>query len=370
MDQREDARANEEVVRNSLDRFIANYFGEAINLRQRIYYVSAVLGILTGIASILTNVLIPGNTKEATLSAVFCWTIVALVSLYGFWTKRHYKACFVTCFLISWIGFPIAFFCTGGINGGVPFYFLMMVYTMVLSLKTRDRNYLVTGAIIIDVLCCVVAVIYPEGVISITPESRVVHVLSGFVDAALFGLVETAYVFREYSRESRKAKEMLHMMEQQAGHDELTQLYNRRYLMDYLEAAFVTDKNFYLAIFDIDNFKSANDTYGHLFGDEVLIRFSEFMKVAVGKNNISARYGGEEFIMVIWEQQEERVLELLENIRRSMEYAHWRQNKQLKITVSAGVECRQNVKNVAELIEMADSKLYQAKRGGKNRIVR
>lgn len=87
---------------------------------------------------------------------------------------------------------------------------------------------------------------------------------------ATFIFFVTSMMLRAYQRERDSRVTLLTRMAEQSLHDELTQLYNRRYLFSHLEKIDIFSKKFFIAEFDLDHFKVANDTYGHLFGDHVL----------------------------------------------------------------------------------------------------
>lgn len=158
--------------------------------------------------------------------------------------------------------------------------------------------------------------------------------------------------------------------------DQLTGLYNRRYLQSQLDAwmrrSRKTPSPLSVIALDIDHFKQVNDTYGHEAGDEVLKEFSERLLQHVRPKDIVCRPGGEEFLVILPETEGDRACVGAERIRQAIagEPFHLtRADKIVDITVSAGVACfDQNDARATDLLHRADQALYQAKRGGRNRI--
>lgn len=150
--------------------------------------------------------------------------------------------------------------------------------------------------------------------------------------------------------------------------DQLTKLSNRYDLYNYLET--IEDKiNYSLAILDIDDFKKVNDTYGHVCGDFILKEIAN-----IAKNNSEgsfvSRYGGEEFIVIVrTDQDENKAYNHLENIRSIIEKNNFNfEGKNIKITISIGIEKYHDEISNEKWIDLADSKLYVSKENGKNRI--
>ncbi len=151
--------------------------------------------------------------------------------------------------------------------------------------------------------------------------------------------------------------------------DRLTQIHNRNALYMYLEN--LTDKTDYaLAIFDIDDFKKFNDTYGHIVGDFVL---KEVARVATEFLNGSfvARYGGEEFIVVSKMNGDfDYVYDTVEGLRKFYEqYTFKYEDLKLSLTITIGLTKYQDNMAVDEWINQADKLLYEGKNSGKNKTV-
>ncbi len=152
--------------------------------------------------------------------------------------------------------------------------------------------------------------------------------------------------------------------------DELTQINNRYALYDYLET--INDKTgCVLAIYDIDDFKIVNDTYGHVCGDYVLKTIAEISSETI-KEDFTCRYGGEEFIIIFRCCQENPVIfKKLEQLRKNIEsYNFVFENQPIKITITlGGAKYMKQYNTLNKWIEQADAKLYEGKHSGKNKTV-
>lgn len=156
--------------------------------------------------------------------------------------------------------------------------------------------------------------------------------------------------------------------------DFLTGIYNRRKFM--YEAEILIDKarkdniDVFCLMIDIDNFKNVNDTYGHQFGDKVLVEFSKILKSTLRQKDLIARYGGEEFIALLYNINKDGALEVAERIRKNI-FAKEIHNETscVNISVSIGVSEFSDFYLVSDLIENADQALYTAKKTGKNKVV-
>ncbi len=162
-----------------------------------------------------------------------------------------------------------------------------------------------------------------------------------------------------------------------AMRDGLTGMFNRKALDERLvsEWAFamrhVTPLSFVLL--DIDGFKAINDQYGHLAGDEVIREISARLTRALRTEDVLGRYGGEEFVVVARDIALEQAGQLAERLRRTIasEPIAFDEHR-IAVTASFGVSsitCCGDDKQVRRLIEVADSRLYAAKRAGRNRVV-
>ncbi|ADQ06945.1 diguanylate cyclase with GAF sensor [Caldicellulosiruptor hydrothermalis 108] len=153
--------------------------------------------------------------------------------------------------------------------------------------------------------------------------------------------------------------------------DGLTGAFNRIYLYEVLEREIQASAGRYpisIALFDVDNFKKLNDTYGHLFGDKVLQTIVRIAREKVRKGDIVARYGGEEFIIVFNHLESNEAYKVVERIRRAIESETIEDNLiQTRVTVSFGIASYPlHAENVKDLIKCADVAMYRAKSSGKN----
>ena len=165
-------------------------------------------------------------------------------------------------------------------------------------------------------------------------------------------------------------------LKQLASIDPLTTLYNRRYFTQASEhiLALAKRENFTLSVImmDIDNFKAVNDTYGHKFGDEVLIAFSNILHNISRESDVACRFGGEEFLILLQKTDLEGALIIAEKIRRNIaEHTFSIEGvSSLSFSVSIGVSAVkvQSEESVENAIKRADDALYEAKESGKNRV--
>lgn len=154
--------------------------------------------------------------------------------------------------------------------------------------------------------------------------------------------------------------------------DALTGLANHKSFHDNLDQMLMArsqDKAaVHLALVDVDNFKSVNDTYGHWVGDIVLKRISDTLKATLQTNAFVSRYGGEEFGILFHGLSDSSVLAMLEEARGQIERIRYPEVEDRTVTVSMGLH-KFNVTETKEMgFKQADSALYEAKRTGKNRI--
>jgi diguanylate cyclase (GGDEF)-like protein len=157
--------------------------------------------------------------------------------------------------------------------------------------------------------------------------------------------------------------------------DALTQTHNRRYFNEALERECQRSQRYHralsLVLFDIDHFKQINDTYGHVAGDSVLRQLALVVKPRLRLQDVLARVGGEEFAVLLPEVEVAGALIAAEKVRRLVEGARFVvDTKEFGCTVSIGVcAYRSEMTSPGMLYDAADKNLYEAKRGGRNRVV-
>ncbi len=154
-----------------------------------------------------------------------------------------------------------------------------------------------------------------------------------------------------------------------------TGLFNKRAINEYavekIQECEQENKSFYLAVVDIDDFKKVNDTYGHMFGDEVISKVSEIMRNVLDVRGIVGRFGGDEFMIVIENvETEEALRRILKTICKHIMWEYESLQDKLMITTSWGIaKYPTEGANYEELFEKADKALYIAKAKGKNRVI-
>jgi len=152
--------------------------------------------------------------------------------------------------------------------------------------------------------------------------------------------------------------------------DTLTGLRNRKTFEEMLERLAneprpVTAQPLWLAVLDIDNFKQINDTWGHIFGDETLLRFSRVLKASFRAEDKLFRFGGEEFVAIVEAGDERQALSCFERFRTTLEGAEFPQVGTM--TCSIGFTRLDTERLPSQALEHADRALYYAKSNGRNR---
>jgi len=173
---------------------------------------------------------------------------------------------------------------------------------------------------------------------------------------------------------SKERIRMMQKLQKLAVTDGLTKLYNSRSFYSQLETE-VDRFNRYghpltLLLLDLDHFKDYNDSYGHLEGDKVLVRFSQIIKSCLRANDTAYRYGGEEFTVILPETGGEEARTVAQRIRAALEAERFSplNEEDVKITISIGVTEYQHKEELSTFIRRADKAMYRSKQKGRNMV--
>ncbi|MEG2703058.1 MAG: GGDEF domain-containing protein, partial [Clostridia bacterium] len=198
--------------------------------------------------------------------------------------------------------------------------------------------------------------------------------VSSFLIVALFVIAVIMIMSLEYQKQHRVVQSYNEYLKHQLMTDTMTTLYNHSFLLTTLQEQMeICNQNstpMSVAMFDIDGFKGVNDAYGHLRGNQVLCQFSAILKEASGEENIATRYGGDEFLVVLPGANHAKAFAFAEKVRIST--LHDKALQELaasSISISGGVLQYKKDVTVDDFIHQVDTRMYMAKRKGKNQIV-
>lgn len=149
--------------------------------------------------------------------------------------------------------------------------------------------------------------------------------------------------------------------------DTLTGAYRKSYFNTEFEKIIKEEKKCALSVFDLDNFKQVNDTYGHQVGDKILKEFATLIKSKMNKNDMLVRWGGEEFLLLLKNISSEEAMDKIENICHIIDKHSFSDIEHL--TASFGVASLTEDDDADSLFLRADKALYEAKLNGKNQVM-
>ncbi len=187
---------------------------------------------------------------------------------------------------------------------------------------------------------------------------------------------ELEQALREVQEKNLQLEKSLKRVEEVAATDPLTGLYNRRHFGKVVDQLFSEtqryDTDLSCVMIDLDGYKQLNDSYGHQIGDQLLIVAGKVISANMRKMDVAARYGGDEFILLLPRAGGEEAAGVVTRIRDQFRQASaivLRRNEGVSMSVGIGSVKVDTPAGSEQLIAAADGALYQAKEGGRNRIV-
>ncbi|MGH2843720.1 MAG: diguanylate cyclase [Solirubrobacteraceae bacterium] len=183
---------------------------------------------------------------------------------------------------------------------------------------------------------------------------------------------ELAEAHAELERRAMQLETLHDQLIEQADRDWLTGLRNRRYLARELEQG--EDRRlappFSVAVLDLDRFKRINDSFGHGTGDQVLVRVAKLLSDATRETDVVVRSGGEEFLILMSHTDDRAAAVCTERMRSAIETADWTGVAPgMTLTASIGVASTREPSALEAVVQLADNRLFEAKRAGRNRVV-
>ncbi len=200
-------------------------------------------------------------------------------------------------------------------------------------------------------------------------ESRAVHGLVHSTRERLAGEHQRA---AELEQQVRALEAELRRLSEEVGTDVLTQVANRRGLMQAFEAEKARQERdggpLAVGLLDIDNFKRLNDTLGHAAGDQALVGLAQHVRRSLRPVDVVARFGGEEFVVLLPGTAVDEAQKVLTRLQRELTASLFmHEGREVFVTFSAGVTAYRGGETIEQALERADEALYEAKRTGKNR---
>lgn len=260
-------------------------------------------------------------------------------------------------------------FFMGG-DGMIPGIIFGMVLPTFIALAFHPRSKLQRHYIekIFVILLCWFVCDFP--IIFLVPNGLEIFQNTALIRAS--SIVITAIILYTYIMQDRQRRVLNHHLEKMADEDPLTKLVHKRKFYEVLEEKLYTLKpKHFIAMLDIDHFKKVNDTYGHLFGDKVLVEVANILRKYECKNLVVGRFGGEEFIIYFGETDLNTAKNVLEEMRKEIKNTtfSFKDDVGVNITVSIGLSEIDAKDNVIQTIYYADQNLYEAKRSGRDCLV-
>ena len=182
---------------------------------------------------------------------------------------------------------------------------------------------------------------------------------------------ELAEAHTELESRTSELEALQEQLRDQAERDWLTGLHNRRFLARELASPSPTNSGVVsVAVVDLDHFKLINDRYGHGVGDQVLVRAAELLAKELRTSDIIVRSGGEEFLVLMPQTDANAAVAGCERIRQAIRQEPWEQIAPgLTLTTSVGLATAANASDLEALVNLADKRLYDAKKAGRDCVV-
>lgn len=368
--------------------FFESLFGDSVPIKRRFFNIVCIGGpvfsLLATIANFISGSTFGENSDLGIWACIVCTiTCLALYPL-SLVIKNLDALIALVAIGMNFIIMPFLYITLGGIDSGMPIYFVIAIVFSVLMLDSVLQGVVLCFAafvwygllIFADKLnwwhlhdCIVDLCQY-----NTETGNQYIDTLCDFIVVAACIAVLVKILSRSFEKQQAKTDRLLAQMEELAVKDPLTGAYNRRFLIKYLESgmenAVAQNKNMAVVMFDIDKFKRINDDYGHLIGDEVIKALASTLIKSCRDYDIVSRYGGEEFVLVMPGATEEVAINRADQIRQTFAGLKIAEEIDRPVTISGGVaELKSTMKTTESFIGVADDHLYIAKETGRNRIV-
>lgn len=353
-------------------------YGSEVPLRERLYNIVFTFGAIMGATGAVTCVTIHSSVAASVLAAAMTVLVIGMW-LFGYKkSNRRDTMVIIMLAVLDFLVLPALYLSGGSIHSGISAYFALGIVLTYWILPGRP------GKIVVAIQGAVYLVLYwlsyrYSGKLLTFPALfqngqwfEHVAIGSNVIMVALgLGVLGRA-IFSALRQEDHILEESIIDMSRLADLDNLTGLYNRRALYTHLLGEIRRAKRhnipLSLLFIDIDDFKVANDCYGHLAGDEVLRNLGAYLQSCCTERMSASRYGGEEFILLLPGWDLPKAVDLAETIRARMEAEPIAESVLGPVTVSIGAAQYKDELTEEQFIETADRKMYEAKAAGKNRV--
>ena len=344
--------------------------GKELPIEHIIFLCGATAGVLLSAFGTISNFVMKLHYISVIIP-LFNFIVDITCIIYSLITKRWRGTALLVYFCASFVLFPFLWFTTGGtMSSSLPLIIgLGVVLAIVFDGKLRMFFYISTlllysGFIIFELYFPGNFIPYPDR------ESWYYDVLFGFVLSYLASGGLAYFTLVRYNNMKKQTEALVQQLETISKTDPLTGVFNRRQLMyqidEEMRKAYDDNSELSLCIIDIDFFKKVNDTYGHLYGDEVLVKMAAAISGSLGEDEIFGRYGGEEFVILFPGGNLENSMRKIDACIKALAEIKWTHGG--PITISGGMSVYTKGISYSKFLENADVNLYKAKNSGRNRI--
>lgn len=354
---------------------------KTLEIEERFFVYMLFLSLVLSVINIAANVSI-----SFPMQANLKWMALVITSITGiFYTLKEQDKRrniikwikLLTFFEIIFIFLPNGWIYTGGVTPSTMAYVFLICISICFVCKGLPRVLLLVSEILMVLGLMSISEYYPDLIFTnstkVTFWDNLIQIPVTLIAASVL-LIIFSNAFRREHKMLNDYSEMLveknQKLFQMTIRDELTGLYNRRYIFDELKRLWnnmTGIEEIRLALVDVDNFKKVNDTLGHVIGDKILRQIAQIMETEMSSVGFAGRYGGDEFVLVFKGLNIESVMSILDRINTCVKEIEISMGTQ--VSLSGGVSRLTRENNIDSALSRADDILYQSKKADKNQII-